>query len=72
MTSTYRITPRALQDLQNIGRYTLKNTSMPWKSVSNGWLTIPMWGHIDRKSEKAISATLKAHTLFFISKEKAE
>lgn len=24
MTSTYRITPRALQDLQNIGRYTLK------------------------------------------------
>lgn len=24
MTNTYRITPRAKQDLQNIGRYTMK------------------------------------------------
>ena len=69
MTATFRITPRAHEDLKNIGRYTVRT----WGKVQRdryleasitAFRCLPrtrFQEDIDRKSRKAITAISKGH-----------
>ncbi|SJM89300.1 hypothetical protein CRENPOLYSF2_1100007 [Crenothrix polyspora] len=53
MTGNYRLTPRALEDLKSIGRYTLRQWGVRQRNqylqdlVLNGWQNNPNWVSTD-------------------------
>ena len=78
MTHTYRITPRAKQDLQSIGRYTLKKWGREQRNKylyaleqRFGWLAEnpAMGSHRPEIQEGYFSYIQGSHLIFYLKRE---